>query len=311
MSIVVVGAYTRDLYMFGLRLPAPGETVDCHEYAESHGGKGANQAVAAARLGTSTTLITRLGADRIGDEAYILLRDEGLDVAHILRGPEAGTGVGFIIVDQHGQQLITTYAGASGRLTIADLECARPALEAASVLLLQGEISAELSLAAARLAGASTSVILDPGPVEPFLALNDFADIDILAPNEHEAAALAGMPSPTAAQLSAVTGVASTIITRGADGAEIYTGGEKYRVSAIDAEVVDTTGAGDAFRGALAAGLDRGLGLVEAGQHASRCASFSVGRKFCIPSFPTLKDIEWPAIVTRVSQEAQYVTDRD
>jgi ribokinase len=293
MSVVVVGAYTRDLYMFGPRLPNPGETVNCSEYAESHGGKGANQAVAAARLGAHTTLITRLGKDTNGQMAYELFRREGLDMRHIIMDEEAGTGVGFIIVDKGGLQLITTYAGASARLSLKDLERARLMLESASVLLLQGEISAEVSLAAARLAGERTIVILDPSPVETFPNANWFGGVDILTPNEQEAAALVRKADPDAAATAAATGVPIIIITRGADGAEVFHNGQTQRVPAPPTQVVDTTGAGDAFNGALAASLDRGFALLDAMEHACRCASFCVSRKYCIPSYPTLTEAPW------------------
>ena len=294
MSVVAVGAYTRDLYMFGPRLPGPGETVDCPEYAESHGGKGANQAVAAARLGARTILITRLGRDRFGQEAFSLLEGEGIDMTNVTMDDEVGTGVGFIILDSCGMQLITTYAGASGRMTVEDMEHARPALERAAVLLLQGEIKAEVSLAAAWLAGESTTVVLDPGPAEPFLERGDFTRVDVLTPNEQEAAVLTGKAQPRAVDVQAATGVPMVIVKRGAEGAEVFYNGETQHVPAPPARVVDTTGAGDAFNGTLAAGLDRGLGLIRAVEHACRCASFSVGRKFCIPSFPTLEEVPWP-----------------
>ena len=294
MSIVVVGAYTRDLYMFGPRLPGPGETVDCGEYVESHGGKGANQAVAAARLGARVALITGLGMDRIGDEAFALLAGEGLDLTYTRRDGAAPTGVGFIILDPQGIQLITTYAGASARLNIDDIKQAGPVLSGASAVLLQGEIPGEVSLAAARLAGENSRVILDPGPVEPFVGLDRFENIDILTPNEQEAALLLGAPQPSAADLRALTGVPVVIVKRGADGAEVCAGDETVRIPAPPARAVDTTGAGDAFNGALAAGLVRGLDLMSAVQHACRCASFSVGRRFCIPSLPTQAEVPWP-----------------
>jgi ribokinase len=294
MSVAVVGAYTKDLYMFGPRLPRPGETVNCPEYAESHGGKAANQAVAAARLGAQTSLITLLGNDRIGDEAVALLEGEGLDMKHVGRDDQAGTGIGFIILDRNGLQIITTYAGASGQLTRQIVQQAEPILKQASVLLLQGEIDADVSLYAAQLAGTGTRVILDPGPVEPFLNVSRFDEIDIIIPNQQEAATLTGNPDPSPVEVRAATGVPDVIVTLGAAGVEILHGEDVVHVPAPAARAVDTTGAGDAFNGAIAAGLDRGLDLISAAEHACRCASFSVERRFCIPSFPTCEDIPWP-----------------
>jgi ribokinase len=294
MSVAVVGAYTKDLYMFGPRLPGPGETVDCPEYAESHGGKAANQAVAAARLGAQTSLITLLGNDRMGDDAFALLASEGLDMTYVRRNDKAGTGVGFIILDQDGLQIITTYAGASGQLTRPMIRQAESMLKEAYVLLLQGEISAEISLYAAQLAGKHAKVILDPGPVEPFLGIGGLDEIDIIVPNQQEAATLTGKANPSPIDVQIATGVPNVIITLGAAGIEIFQGGDVIHIPAPPAQVVDTTGAGDAFNGAIAAGLDRGLDLISASEHACRCASFSVERRFCIPSFPTYKDIPWP-----------------
>ncbi len=293
MSVVSVGVYARDLYMFCLRLPKTGETVNSHEYAESHGGKAANQAVAAARLGARTALITRLGKDSIGQIAYDLFQNENLDVSQIIMDDAVGTGASFIILDQKGLQLITNYAGASARLNLKDIERAQPVLQAASTLLLQGEISAEISLFAAKLAGAKTLVILDPSPVEVFSGIKRFENVDILTPNEQEAELLTGRSNPDAAMIAELTGVPTIVITRGADGAEVFHRGKTTHVPSPRVEVVDTTGAGDAFNGAMAAGLDRGLDLNTAIEHACRCASFSVGRRFCIPSFPTLRDIPW------------------
>jgi ribokinase len=291
MAVVVIGAYTRDLFMYGPRLPLAGETVDCPEYAEAHGGKGANQAVAAARLGARTWLITGLGRDQAGQAARALFAAEAVDVSCSRIDEVASTGVGFIIVDQTGQQLITTCAGASARLTAADIQRARPILEQASALLLQGEIRAEVSLAAARLAGPDTIVILDPSPVEAFEDRDSLERVDILTPNEPEAAVLTGILNSGAAQVAAVTGVPTVIITRGGNGAEVFWNGQTQWVPTPKVPVVDTTGAGDAFNGALAAGLDRGLDLLTATAYACRCAAFSVGRKFCIPSYPTAQEV--------------------
>ena len=190
MSVAVVGVYTIDLFMYGPRLPKPGETVNCLQYAESHGGKAANQAIAAKRLGVDTALVTRIGNDRYGQEALKLFRQEELDTRFIYMDEHARTGVGFIVVDQDGIQLITTYAGASSELSEEDLQAAQPVLQAASVLLLQGEIPAQISFAAARLASDSTTVILNPSPIEAFEACSHWSDVDILIVNMQEAMAL-------------------------------------------------------------------------------------------------------------------------
>jgi ribokinase len=293
MSVVVVGAYTRDLFMYGPRLPLRGETVNCPDYAEADGGKAANQAVAAARLGAKTWLITGLGADQAGQAALALFANEAVDISYSRIGDAAHTGVGFIIVDHDGQQLITTYAGASAQLTVEDIERARPLLGGATALLLQGEIDAGVSLAAARLADQQTYVILDPSPVEAFESVPSLTGVTILTPNEPEAAVLTGLPSATAEQVAAVTGVSTVMITRGGNGVEVFWQGKLHRVPAPRVAAVDTTGAGDAFNGALAAGLDRGLDILAAAHFACRCAAFSVARRFCIPSYATASDVSF------------------
>lgn len=291
MSVVVVGAYTRDLFMYGPRLPLRGETVNCSDYAESHGGKGANQAVAAARLGANTQLITGLGRDQAGQSALEMFASECVDLSFARIDDISYTGVGFIIVDQDGQQLITTYTGASAHLSLDDMRRAQPILDRASTLLLQGEISAEISLAAAELAGQQTLVILDPSPVETFQSLPGLPHVDILTPNEPEAAVLTGIKNPTAEQVARATGIATIIITHGGDGVEAFFQNRTHWINAPQATVVDTTGAGDAFNGALAAGLEHGLDVLAAVRYACRCAAFSVGRRFCIPSYAYATDV--------------------
>lgn len=289
----MVGAYTRDLFMYGPRLPLRGETVNCPDYDEADGGKAANQAVAAARLGAKTCLITGMGQDQVGQAAQALFAREAVDISYSRIDDAAHTGVGFIIVDHDGQQLITTFAGASAHLTVEDIERARPLLDSASILLLQGEIEADVSLAAARMAGQQTCVILDPSPVEAFESVFSLKGVTILTPNEPEASVLTGLPSPTAEQVAQVTGISTVVITRGGNGVEIFWRGKLHHVPAPPASVVDTTGAGDAFNGALAAGLDRGLDMLAAAHFACRCAAFSVERRFCIPSYPTASDVSF------------------
>lgn len=293
MAVVVVGAYTLDLYMFGERLPTAGETVNCYDFAEAHGGKGANQAVAAGRLGASSTLIAKIGEDSVGENAYRFFLHEGIDTSYIVKQPGDRTGVGFIIVDHYGIQLITTYAGASLQLNLEHVRKAEPALKAATVLLLQGEIKPEITLEAARLAGNKTIVVLDPSPVESFDQSRTFPSVDILTPNEQEAIVLTHKDSPSARDVAEITRVPVVMLTRGVRGVEIYTYGETIFVPSPQAKVVDTTGAGDAFNGALAAGLDRGMDLHPAVMNACHYASLTVGKRFCIPSYPRLGEFKW------------------
>ena len=294
MAVAVVGAYTLDLYMFGERLPGSGETVNCGDYAEAHGGKGANQAVAARRAGASAALIARIGSDPMGESALKLFRDEDLDLSGLVVAAGERTGASFVIVDQAGRQIITTFAGASFSLSLQDVRRANRLLHSASVMLLQGEIDPAVSLAAARRAGSATRVVLDPSPVEAFPDPAVFGPVDILTPNEQEATALTGQVTPSAYDVADACRTPVVLLTRGADGVEVYDHGRMYSVAAPPAEkVVDTTGAGDAFNGALAAALDRGQELRGAVEQACRYASRSVARRFCIPSYPRLDNYLW------------------
>jgi ribokinase len=277
--------------MFGERLPRPGETVNCREFVESDGGKGANAAVAAARIGASVALIIRLGRDESGERAARLFEREGIETSLLAWDDDIPTGAGFVVVDDSGHQLLTTYGGASARLTLDDVGRGEAAIAQAAVLIVQGEIPSEVSLAAVRLAGASTTVILDPGPVEPWLDCA-LAGVDILAPNEHEAALLIGCAAPSAEDVAAATGVPSVVLHRGAAGVEVFTNGVTWREPSVRARVViDTTGAGDAFCGALAAGLAEGFDLKQAVRLGTEVAAISVSRRYCIPSYPRRSEL--------------------
>ena len=285
-DVVVVGAYTRDLYMFGERLPRTGETVNCREFVESDGGKGANQAVAAARLGAQVALVTGLGRDAAGGRAAQLFEREGIDTSCVVWDDREPTGAGFIVVDDAGDQILTTFAGASGRITSADVIRARPLIERAKVLIVQGELPIGVSLEAIAMAGPSTSVVVDPSPAETWIGC-DMAGVHVLAPNEHEAALLAGRPDASAEDLAIATGVPCVVLHRGAAGVEVYSDGKKSFVPAVPApHVVDTTGAGDAFCGALSAGLAQDLDLLAAVRLGTQAAAISGSRRYCIPSYP-------------------------
>lgn len=293
MTVVAVGIYSLDLFMAVDRLPKPGESITVTAFNQAHGGKAANQAVAAARLGVPVSLITNLGDDANGGKAVELFQQEGISLNHLTIIDGAQTGISTIILDLHGQQLISTFAGASGCITMDDIRRANKEFEQASVLLLQGEIEAEITLEAARLAGSHTAVVLDPSPIETFEKINGFDNIDILTPNEHEAKIIVSKNSPTAKEISRATGVPTILLTRGEEGVEMYHQDKTHNISAPKVEVIDTTGAGDAFNGSLAAGLHKGLSIVEAARIATNYAAICVTRKYCIPSYPTKEEFEW------------------
>ncbi len=293
MSIIVIGSSNTDLIVRAVNLPAAGETVLGGDLTTAPGGKGANQAVAAARLGAPVTFVARLGQDMFGQQAAAGLAAEGLDLTYLLRDEAAPSGVALIVVDAAGQNLIAVAPGANGRLTPADVAAAQPALAAARVMLLQLEIPLATVLAAARAGrAAGLIVILNPAPAQP-LPPELYPLLDYLTPNEHEAAALTGQADPAAAaQVLLQWGVRAVVITLGAEGALVATGpGAGERVPGFSVTAVDTTAAGDAFNGGLAVALAQGAALPTAVRYAHAVAALSVTRPGAQPSLPTAAEV--------------------
>ncbi len=295
--IVVVGSSNTDMVVAGERLPAAGETVLGGSFLMAAGGKGANQAVAAARLGANVALVARIGADLFGDQAVRGFEREGIDTRFVSRDPEAPSGVALILVDEAGENLISVAPGANARLSVADVEAARAAIEAAAIVLLQLEVPLETVRSAARIARAAGAlVILDPAPARE---LDDslLADVSILTPNESEAERLTGIPvgddasADRAAAALRARGVSTVALTLGARGCYLLSGDHRGRVAAPPAEAVDSTAAGDTFNGALAWQLARGAALAVAVETACRAAALSVTRRGAQPSMPTERQV--------------------
>ena len=277
--VVVVGSLNADLVVAVERLPRPGETVGGGRFARHGGGKGANQAVAAARLGAHVALVGAVGADDFGAEALRELEAEGIDVGAVARLDAAPTGVALIAVDARGENQIAVASGANAELTE---ERVRAALEGLltgprGVVLLGHEVPEQAVLAGARgAADAGWRVVLNPAPPR---AIPD-AVLDahpLLTPNASEAAELTGRAEPEAAAraLHARTG-AAVLVTLGARGALLVEDdGDAERLGAPAVEAVDTTGAGDAVNGALAAELARGAALPDAARFAIAAAALS------------------------------------
>ncbi|MGN6426008.1 MAG: ribokinase [Leifsonia sp.] len=295
MTTAVVGSANLDLVYRVERIPSPGETVLAVSADAVPGGKGNNQAVAAARAGADVTFVVALGRDAAGDRLAAEARSAGAAVLD--RRVDAPTGTALITVDAAGENSIVVDSGANGLLAgLAPAE--RDAVTAADVLLLQLETPIETVEEAAVLAhAAGTLVVLNAAPVR---ALPEalLAAVDILVVNEHEARLLApdaGSPQESAAALA--TGGRSVVLTLGGAGALVVApGAEPVAIPAHRVEVVDTTGAGDTFCGALAAELDRsGPGapdaLVAAAEFASAAGALSVQRAGAVPSIPTLEEI--------------------
>ena len=265
--VIVVGSVNVDLVVHGQRLPAPGETVSGGTFARHGGGKGANQAVAAARLGAEVAFVGAVGDDDLGEEALRLLEAEGVDVRAVRRLEGVATGVALIAVDADGENQIAVASGAN-----LELDPALPELGESDVMLLNHEISEAARLAAAR--AARGPVVLNPAPARPIP--DELAALGpILTPNAGEARELTGEEEPEAAAraLRERTG-APVLIKLGADGALLVVD-EVAHIPAPRVQVVDTTGAGDTLNGALAAELAAGRDLREAAAFAVRVAALS------------------------------------
>jgi ribokinase len=292
--IVVVGSSNTDLIVQTERLPAAGETVLGGHLVTAAGGKGANQAVAAARVGAAVTLVGRIGRDMFGQQALSALQREGMNLGHLRQDPSAPSGVALIVVGPGGQNIIAVAPGANHRLSPADVAAAAGAFEGCRVVLLQLEVPMATVMAAAE-AGrrADATVVLNPAPAMTFdEAL--YGLVDILTPNEHEAALLAGTSDPeAAAAVLLARGPRIVIITLGTAGVLVAQAGQApQRWPAFSVEAVDTTAAGDAFNGALAACLGRGHTLADAVQYAQAVAALSVTRMGAQPSLPYAMEVD-------------------
>ena len=298
--IVVVGSLNVDLVVRVPRFPAPGETVVGTDYAVFPGGKGANQAVAAARLGGDVHMVGRVGNDDNGRLLLASLASAGVDAGGVRVDADAPTGTAVITIDGAGQNMIAIVPGANGRLRPDDVEARRSVLASAVVVLLQLEVAFDVVEGAARLGReAGATVVLDPAPARPE-ALPLLARVDVVTPNETELACLVGAPSgprgiEEAARLARVLldrGAKSVIAKLGTLGAlEVTTAGRRFwPAHAVDA--VDTTAAGDVWNGAFAAALAEGRSVDDAGAFASAAAAISVTRPGAQPSMPTRVEVE-------------------
>jgi ribokinase len=269
--IALVGSINLDVVVGVERHPAPGETVIGGDRQELPGGKGANQAVAAARLGAVVGFVGRVGADDAGRRLRDGLAAEGVDVAHVRVDPDAPTGMALIAVDGAGENTIVVSPGANARVSGSDVEAARDLLAGAAVTLLQHEVPDDAVTAA--IAAAGGTVVLNPAPARPLAG-----PVDVLVPNRGELEALAGRAGDPVALARGLGGARAVVVTLGAAGAVVVGRDREERIEAPRVQAVDTTGAGDAFCGALAQALDDGASLVEAARWAVRLAAVSVTR---------------------------------
>jgi ribokinase len=280
-DIVVVGGANFDYLARGSKLPKPGETVPGDVFDDAPGGKGANQAVAAARLGARVAFVGRVGTDEQGEAILARLSEEGIDTRHVVRDAHSRTGVALVMVNQQGQKQILTAPGANRQLTITDILAAAQTLAAARVLLTQLEVPLECVMAAVRLAhAAGVKVVLDPAP--PIALPDEFLPlVDVVKPNTAEAEALTGIrvqdrdAARRAARQLLNRGVGAVAVQAGEAGdLLVWPEGECW-LPRIAVESVDATGAGDAFAAALAVALAEGRAWSEAGALASASAALA------------------------------------
>jgi ribokinase len=296
-KIVVVGSANTDFVVQMDELPARGETVLGGAFLTARGGKGANQAVAAARLRAEVTFVARLGEDDLGRAAARAYEGEGINTTHLAWDDAAPSGVALILVDRKGENMIAVAPGANGRLSPADVQAAEPAIRAADCLLLQLEIPLETVEAAAALAhGLGKRVILNPAPAAP-LPPGLLQMVDVLTPNETEARTLAGAraelgPEAAAARLAEQTGVQTIVMTLGSQGSLVWDDGQASFVPAFPVTPVDTTAAGDAFNGALAVALGRGEPVARAARYANAAGALAATRPGAQPSLPTAAELD-------------------
>lgn len=293
VKILVVGSYVVDLMSRTPHMPKPGETVLGGPFIMGPGGKGGNQAVAAARLGSQVTMVTKIGEDVFGDEAIRNFDNEGISTAYITRHKEESTGAALIAVDDNSENMIVVALGACGKLTKEDVSQAEPAFKDADMVLIQLETSIEAVEKSIELANIfKKPLILNPAPFQEF---NEdlLKGVSYITPNETEASLLTGVEvkdenSAREAALKLIgKGVKTVIVTLGKQGCFVYDGKDEGRlIKGYEVEAVDTTGAGDAFNGAFATFIADGLLLDEAVKRANAVAALSVTKIGTAPAMP-------------------------
>ena len=281
-KIVVVGSFNADLVAYMQRMPRPGETVPGERFATGAGGKGSNQAVAAARLGAEVAFIGRLGHDVFANLAYEIWDAEGVNHDFVSRDRDVATGVASILVDSGGENMIVVVLGANLRLRESDIDAARARIAEADMLVIQREVTLEIVPYALRTAKAyGVKTILNPAPADG-ASRETIGLADYLTPNEIELETLSGGPVDDQ----------TAVVTLGAAGARIVTRADSQLVPTFALDAVDTTGAGDTFNAALAVGLSEGMALKQAVRFANAAAALCVTKPGAADSSPYRADVD-------------------
>ncbi|MDE6507233.1 MAG: ribokinase [Alistipes sp.] len=297
-KIVVLGSSNTDLVVRTDRMPLPGETLLGDRFMMTAGGKGANQAVAVARLGDGVTFIAKVGRDMFGDNAVAGYEKEGIDTRTILRDDTAPSGIALITVDAQAENSIVVVPGANNNLSTADVDALRDKIESAQYLLMQLETPvAVVAYAAETARRAGVKVILNPAPAAELPA--ELLDgLYMITPNRTEAQMLTGIEisdwesAEQAAQALIGKGVQHVVLTLGSQGALVCDGRSFERIPALKVKAVDTTAAGDTFNGAMCVALSEGASLSDAVRFASRASAIAVTRLGAQASIPYRKELD-------------------
>jgi ribokinase len=292
-KILVVGSINMDLVVRVPQIPKPGETVIGGDFETFPGGKGANQAVAASRMGGEVTMVGRVGNDDFGNSLIQGLIEDCVRTTYVIKDSEASTGIAMIAVDPSGQNIIMVASGANAKVSAEDVNNARELMREADLLLVQLECPLETVSRAIDLAKAyEVDVVLNPAPAQP-LSEGLLSKVDYLTPNETELALLSGEPDvERSIEILRGWGVRNLIITLGANGARVVNEGLDQYFPSFEITAIDATAAGDAFNGALAVGLAEGKPLSEAVRYGTAAGALAATRRGAQPSLPQREDVE-------------------